>query len=430
MPRCFQKLRKQPAFSKLPELNKPTSSVACAIFATLSLLGCSSHPLATETGSRGVASEEFVETPSCDSIGWSDVVTPEHQAIINQMMGTREHRVHHALWHAIRGGLDSKNASEVTRAFGTTWKLPHPLCPAPADDSAQRAYNPAGEDFLFMHRQMVRGLQDAFVQMNLPCIRGWASVPSQAEYPIPDRDRADAKSDAAYRQIKIWEGYFMDENWLKSKSLSQVGWALEFSIHNNLHMRYATTRPPKGFQELAEIGGAPLPLNDRFPQNWKYDSPAYNWLQDPYGAAVNPTFWKIHGYVDAMIDRWLLANGYSSISSDCKGDRKCYQWQGRWTGDGVHSHAMMNHDFRLHPWQDASAQAAVSPDERQPAAAAVIDPVTAEFTKQRMARQRVGVILQEDVRTEPKAPPGGVVAAGPPTSPDPYFYVRGLECNQ
>ena len=61
----------------------------------------------------------------------------------------------------------------------------------------------------------------------------------------------------------------------------------------------------------------------------------YDWLNDTYGSHVNIHFWKLHGLVDQIVDKWLAPNGYTAIAQDCNGNPKCYQWQGTWVGDNV-----------------------------------------------------------------------------------------------
>jgi hypothetical protein len=46
---------------------------------------------------------------------------------------------------------------------------------------------------------------------------------------------------------------------------------------------------------------------------------------------VNPTFWKLHGWVDDTIVKWLDANGYRTIADQCN-DSGCYQWKSTWVG--------------------------------------------------------------------------------------------------
>jgi hypothetical protein len=288
------------------------------------------HP-SSEESMMGMSMGDPSTPPVCTS--FSDTVTDAQQAVINSVIAARSHRLQHALWHATRSGLTDDEKTHVIGAFGPSWGEVHDLCPEPTADPSDHGYNPAGEDFLFMHRQMVTMLRAQFIANHLPCISGWTHVPTTTEWALPDSDTSGPKSDAALAQLTTWDSTFQNPKWLKSISLSQLGWALEFTIHNNLHMRYATTNPPAGFPGVAQTGGAPIPYDGNFPADWQYDKPAYNWLADPYGAAVNPTFWKIHGYVDHLIDLWLSANGYQSVAIDCQGAKSCYQWKGTWTGE-------------------------------------------------------------------------------------------------
>jgi hypothetical protein len=192
-------------------------------------------------------------------------------------------------------------------------------------------------------------------------------------WPLPDDVRTGAKSDEAFNTFLKWDQELQDRKWLSTISLSQLGYAVEFTIHNNLHMRYATERAPEGFDEANENGGAPFPFDGNFPKNWRFDSPKYNWLADPYGAALNPVFWKIHGYVDHLIDVWLAANKkkYDSISENCKGNKRCYEWKGTWVGE---------------EGQEAAPKAYKA--DTAPLDAKSI----AEFTRKRIANQRAGVL--------------------------------------
>src|SRR5205823_5754148 len=103
-------------------------------------------------------------------------------------------------------------------------------------DARAADYNPAGEDFLYMHHGMIEGLRAELIHSNggaLKCIEGWKEVPDLADWKLPDNDRAGPKSPEALRQLKTWDLYFHNRAWLSSHSLSQIGFALEFTIHNN-----------------------------------------------------------------------------------------------------------------------------------------------------------------------------------------------------
>ncbi len=346
--------------------------------------------------------------------GFVDHVSPAQQAIINTLIATRSHRLSHALWHAVRGGLTEKETAEAVTAFGASWGQDHPYCPPPKADSSASDYNPVGEDFLYMHRQMIGAVRGALVAGKQQCISGFSGIPDPTQWPLPDSDVSGAKSPQTLAQLKAWDGKLEDPQWLASVSLSQLGMAIELTTHNNLHMRYATTNPPAGFPGAVDAGGAPVPYDGKFPADWPYDKPAYDWLADPYGAAVNPIFWKIHGYVDHLVDLWLAANNFTSISDACGKTPACYQWKGKWTGD------MPN-------WIDAPADAIAAPGGKKGAKAApALDPKTKLFTQQRMRKQWLGVI---------GAPaPGG--AKGPPraslpqTSADPFQYAVEQACGK
>ena len=336
---------------------------------------------------------------------WTDRVTPEQQEVINAVIGARFHRLHHAFWHATRGGLEPSEMTRMVNAFGGTWTEVHPLCPQPQADSAAPGYNPVGEDFLFMHRQMIEMLRAGFVSLGLPCVTGWQHVPATEEWPLPDDSREGAKSAEALQQFQGWDGAFQNVAWLKSVSLSQLGWALEFSLHNNLHMRYATDQPPTGFNGVTETGGAPLPYDGKYPVDWIYDDPHYNWLADPYGAAVNPVFWKIHGYVDHLIDLWLGAHGYDSISTQCNGSAHCYTWKGTWIGN-------------ISQEKLPALPSAGNPRDSRPSAD------TVRFTQRRMKHQRLGVLTPADVGRKRAQRPGD----GPAVIDDPLPFVNAKLC--
>ncbi len=343
-------------------------------------------------GHRAGYDEQSINA-ACDSIGWTDKVNKAQQTIIDAQMGPRAHRTQHALWHAIRGGLGAGDTEKVIQAFGSPWGNSRPLCPVPENNASAGDYNAVGEDFLYMHHQMVMMLRAAFTAAGVKCVRGWDHIPDPAKWPVPDYVDSGAKGENAFSQLRSWDSYISDpthsHKWLSSLSLSQLGWAVEFTIHNYLHMRYATARPAKPFQaSKPENDGAQVPLDGKFPAGWVYDKPGYDWLADPYGAATNPIFWKIHGYIDHIIELWLATQpksrehptGLKRISEDCKGENDCYEWKGLWVGN-------------------LPAFAAKSAKGPLPVGASPDDPVRiAEFNRWRLQLQRIGV---------PEEVPGG-----------------------
>lgn len=349
--------------------------------------------------------------PDCNRAGWNDIVTKAQQRVINKFIASREHRLQHSLWHSVRGGLEKADDKQVITAFGTDWSKNHPLCPPPNDNANSRSYNPVGEDFLYMHREMIHMLQTEFINKKLKCVKGWQNI-NEIDSPKwkPPGALAGAKSPQALVMFKNWDKYFQDPNNLKQISLSQLGWAIEFTIHNNLHMRFANDRPALAFRGAKpDEDGAQIPYDGSFPKNWKYDDPRYNWLADPYSAAVNPVFWKIHGYVDHLIDLWLEANRYKSISADCRGASDCYQWRGIWTGS-------------IPVLKNGNSSKGMTAGKGN---TAQIKKETAAFNKNRLKLQRLGVVTAKDLGLITGAPnPKG----SPPGTENPLAVARKNVC--
>jgi len=328
------------------------------------------------SGHRGGYDEQQINS-ACDAIGWTDTIGRDQQKVINAQFGGRAHRLQLALWHSVRGGLNASASDQVIQAFGQPWGVAHPLCPAPENNPTAPDYNPVGEDFLYMHQQNLLGLKAAFTAVGVKCVRAWDHIPTPEEWPIPDRVDIGAKSDRALGRLQDWDQFLTSATWLRSISLSQLGWALEFTIHNTLQLRFASARPDKPFQsQSAKPDGAPLPLTGKFPARWVYDNPAYNWLADPYAAALNPTFWKINGYIGRAVKLWLAANGKKRISEDCRGATDCYEWRGVWVG---------------------SLPALRAQTTKQ-------DESDAEFNRWRMALQRIGVLPLPDLSAPAASP--------------------------
>ena len=123
----------------------------------------------------------------------------------------------------------------------------------------------------------------------------------------------------------------MDPTYLSKKSLGEIGYVLEVSLHNNMHMRWASDNPPVGFKNRPEITAESLKGGLKL-----YDDPKYNWLADPYSAHVNKVFWKLHGLVESVVFHWLSANQKTSIEENCGAKSDCYTWRGTWLGASPH----------------------------------------------------------------------------------------------
>ncbi|RXT19610.1 hypothetical protein B5P46_25210 [Rhizobium leguminosarum] len=251
------------------------------------------------------------------------------------MLASRRHRLRHFLWHAVRGAWNNPQLTDEAKAFirDKGWSPPDDRAPMDAEGRLILD-NHSGEDFLYMHRQMIKEVNELLAQLGEPQLAAWPSIPRPADHPdfaVPpawtysDPSENDAtntamaarlqrvKSDGYFdNPIAIWEAFFTRPSNLAQLSLGALGNMLEMTIHNNLHMRWA--REP--------IGYMPSPnFDDTRAIDSKWDAADYDYLGDTYSSHVNPIFWSLHGWVDSCIDRWAAANRISDVA-----------WVGTWTG--------------------------------------------------------------------------------------------------
>jgi hypothetical protein len=228
------------------------------------------------------------------------------------VMATLAMRMHHALWHTARNGWAafSDAAQDAFRERG--WEPPRPALTA---DREVEFDNGAGEDFLFMHRQMIAEVNEILAEVGdpqHPRVEGWSSIPDpdDVEYPVPPsftvprnpqftESIRSAKSQESLDQIREWETLFTDPAFLRRVTLGRLGAAIEFAIHNRMHLAWAA--------EQADY----RPSGTLFDVDPRWDAPSNDWLADFYSSHVNPIFWKLHGWVDDRIDDWMNANGHT-----------------------------------------------------------------------------------------------------------------------
>ncbi|MFI9724068.1 hypothetical protein ACIHFE_31240 [Streptomyces sp. NPDC052396] len=266
-------------------------------------------------------------------------------------MAARAMRMHHMLWHISRNewaGL-SPGRRQVFRDHG--WDPPRPALTG-GDAPRPELDNGSGEDFLYMHRQMIAGVNAILARLadpRYPRVRGWRVIPAPGDtgYPVPpafevpgDPDTTgaidSAKSAASYAQIMRWQGDFTDPSALRTMSLGRLGASIEFTIHNRMHLRWAARLP------------AYRPDGDPFAVDPRWDDPGYDWLADFYSSHVNPVFWKLHGWVDARIDGWMSAHSRTGPVP--------WSFSPPWTGPMAHpQHSVTGLALRARP---GSAEAA------------------------------------------------------------------------
>ena len=254
--------------------------------------------------------------------------------LVISMLASHRHRLRHFLWHAVRGAWNDPRLTPDVRAFITAkgWAPPDGRAPF-ASDGTLILDNFAGEDFLYMHRQMIREVNDLLAQNGEQPLDAWREIPkpASAELPVPppwayaDPDATPQQNQAAEARLKsvksagyfadtlaVWERFYTHPATLRRLSLGAYGNLLEMTIHNNLHMRWASE----------PVGYMPSPnLEDTAAIDARWDQPDYDYMGDTYSSHVNAAFWYLHGWIDQCVDRWQAANGVDEVA-----------WRGTWTG--------------------------------------------------------------------------------------------------
>lgn len=191
-------------------------------------------------------------------------------------------RLFHYYWHRARQDWSALSASE--RRDITTFGFTAP--PRAAGASG------AGLDFLFMHRQMMAATRAVARARRLRYRpRGWNPIPwnhNDPAWPMPavSGGASPAKDQTVtdYWREMVRSKY-ADRRQLQRLTLDTLGAEIEEGIHNWMHMHWATDPPAR--------------RDDT--------STANDWLGDPFSAAANPTFWKLHGWIDELMGRWERA---------------------------------------------------------------------------------------------------------------------------
>ncbi|WP_313053337.1 pyoverdine maturation tyrosinase PvdP [Pseudomonas lopnurensis] len=235
------------------------------------------------------------------------------------------HRLFHQLWHASRDRwhrLD-EDRRQLLRSLG--WQA-GPLGNERDARGKHRHRNGSGEDFLFMHRQMLRQAR------SLQSLPSWTSLPAPrpfighgvqafADYmanrdgtavpPAWEVEGDDAfnqwlyyikSSEGYYNDFQTWESLYRDPEYLSELCLSELGSRIELGIHDWLHMRWASL--PRDMHSAV-----PVPYgrgSADFAERWFQRGNHY--LGDPFSSHVDPVFWAFHGWIDDRIEDWFLAH--------------------------------------------------------------------------------------------------------------------------
>lgn len=261
-------------------------------------------------------------------------VIPLPQVLL-QMLGSEHHRLHHAIWHGLRDNWVTPSDGELSEAEKKLidqlgWAPPRPnQKPTRGTVAAREPDNGAGEDFLFMHRQMLSKVRETLKNASLPSIASWATIPAPGRdsrnadgFSVPpawDNGQGEAgfKALATIKSDEYWnsrmtflERQFKKPGYLATLSLDQLGAKIEWLIHNLMHIRWCSQQTdPESPATLIPSG---RPTIDRS-QKWikvKFDGGDfyYDDLNDTFSSHVHPIFWRLHGWVDDRIDDWYRAH--------------------------------------------------------------------------------------------------------------------------
>jgi hypothetical protein len=255
------------------------------------------------------------------------------------MLSERVHRLRHTVWHTLRSDWQSPSMTDNDRKRlkNLGWYLTDPPF---TRGGALDLTNGAGEDFLYMHRRMIQMVHEVYDKAGQAPPASWKTLPDagapQFAYreatdpskpqqkifaldpsssgfmvPPPTKDFLEQVGGAPFfRFNKTSRGLTtlmrnVAANLRNARVLSQLtlgtyGNLIEFTIHNWMHMRWATlSRNPKT---------GLLAVRDAYDIDTPWDVADNDYLGDFHSSHVNPLFWRLHGWVDDCIDVWLTAH--------------------------------------------------------------------------------------------------------------------------
>ena len=262
------------------------------------------------------------------------------------MVASKSHRLKHMVWHTARGEWNDLEEASKAKIRDLGWGVERPPF---TKEGGLDLSNGAGEDFLFMHRKMIAMVRHEYNMQKVPPIESWKTIPrpnvqqfsyaeqndpanpgkkiyqlnvSDSGYMIPPAQPTDPdslkflKSPDFFRFVMAQlERQFRRQSYLSALSLGALGNLLEFTIHNQMHMRWSSiSRDPKT--------GEPAIRAD-FDFDDKWDDPKYDYLGEFYSSHVNPVFWRLHGWVDDRMEDWFNAHEAAH-----PGEIQQYEYQG------------------------------------------------------------------------------------------------------
>jgi hypothetical protein len=267
---------------------------------------------------------------------------PEPKTIIpipepaRAILASRHHRLHHFVWHTLRNyWTDDETITPDMKVKITElgWAPPRPVL-SPVGDPLLG--NGSGEDFLFMHRQMILEINQCLDDVGKPPIPPWDAIyppepvviePDYTKNPpffgppgnphgfsvppawVPTNDvvlrqrlAALKTVDFYWSRMRWWDRQYKDPAYLCTLTLGELGTLLEWTVHNDMHMRWASLPRDPSNNEPIPDGRPPWDIKPA------WDNPDYDHLGEQYSSHVNPVFWRLHGWVDNRVDDWFKSH--------------------------------------------------------------------------------------------------------------------------
>ncbi len=162
--------------------------------------------------------------------------------------------------------------------------------------------------------------------------------------------------------MRWWDYQFKDPTYLASLTLGELGALIEFSVHNDMHIRWSEAPRDLETNALLPLG---RPDDDISP---RWDDPRYDWLGEFYSSHVNPFFWRLHGWIDDRIEDWYAAHQWKHRGQVKRAQKGGVRWfsPGDWVqvkhpwvwpeSLGGYEHAHDDHDPVLKAKRIASAE--------------------------------------------------------------------------
>jgi len=239
---------------------------------------------------------------------------------VESYSANRTNRFMHNFFHNVRMSFPICDAIEQDQLDNLGWKPTYISYVYYSNMSSFYLHTANGEDFLYMHRQMVFDVNKVATENGSGwSVNGWSwcPLPSDPNWPVPEIGSNVEESEVAYYEGYKSESYYTEviiprQEWIEESSFSNLinvtlgefGAILEYELHTDFHVRFsAYSALGYRLQNYAH----PTAYIDTY-----WDNEEYQFLADFYSAHVNPTFWKIHGWVENMIGNWSVANGLAN----------------------------------------------------------------------------------------------------------------------